>query len=1018
MVIAPLPARAADIGSSGPLTQIHVSDRLQCQVHYEGDSHGEFYGGTPASCGTFLGVGGPSDEGGVVYGGSSGLVPVSQSAVTGHGTGALPYRVETIAKAGETGLSIKQIDTYVAGADRYTTTASVTNSTSATQTVVLYHAADCYLGDSDYGYGHHDDATGGIFCTKNANNSPPGRLQGFIPVEGGSNHVETHYSSNWSHVFSGRPLPDTCDCSTHQDNGMAISWTMTLQAGATMSRSWATDFSPVGAIKVKNYAALGDSVAAGEGIGYGWTWDGAARRWTGGSRDGTWSSDFQSADCHQTPSAHPRLVANAIGAELSHFACTGASTFNGVLKAKRNAANAVVQPAQLGSASIVNADAVNSAYDDSAPDVVSLSLGANDVQFADLVARCYGFDVIGLAQCGLDPDEERNLINTIFVAKSSVRRVLQEIVRRGEAHGKIPVVALTQYVDPFPASYPTSGSCIDINPRIGNVPLGFQVEDTPVGSQMSNYEMGYLRTNLRRLNAALSEVAQEFPNVVVIPPPAEFAQHRWCSSDPWVYGASTRAVSFPHHLNDLAPFHPTAAGQAAIAEGVVSRIRAGRQVTLGTRVPTTFPNSVSLVFDRVLTGGAAFFSTLRGLSPARRSGTRRGDTTGGLAIPAGLPMPEGFAPVAFFSVGTSAEHEAGVEVSLPHEGAAALYQAVAGGWERLDATIQDDLITARVDRLSPLALGDPAPAIDAAFSVGGDGGVAPAEMTFEASGTSSATAALRWDFGDGETATGAAVTHRYRSSGSYDVVMRATSPQGAVAEATRTVTVKNAAPEVHVVAPDRALTGVAQTFSAEGSRDPNGEIASVAWSFGDGSPLATGPRATHAFDRAGEYTVTATVYDEEGAATERALRVRVVDTVEGAQVPSHPTELPPPTGAASAVDAPAAAADTRPPRVRVGRISVSRLRGRGRRARASVRVALVASDDITPRPALRSRCRVGGAQFKPCKMRGGRVELTLARGTHALEVEVTDAARNRSVVRAKIRVPAKRRAKSRPARAR
>lgn len=54
------------------------------------------------------------------------------------------------------------------------------------------------------------------------------------------------------------------------------------------------------------------------------------------------------------------------------------------------------------------------------------------------------------------------------------------------------------------------------------------------------------------------------------------------------------------------------------------------------------------------------------------------------------------------------------------------------------------------------------------------------------------------------------------------------------------------------------------SFSATGSTDPDGAIASYLWSFGDGGS-STLPAPTHAYYQAGTYTVTLTVTDDDGA---------------------------------------------------------------------------------------------------------------------------------------------------------
>jgi PKD repeat protein len=65
-------------------------------------------------------------------------------------------------------------------------------------------------------------------------------------------------------------------------------------------------------------------------------------------------------------------------------------------------------------------------------------------------------------------------------------------------------------------------------------------------------------------------------------------------------------------------------------------------------------------------------------------------------------------------------------------------------------------------------------------------------------------------------------------------------------------------------------------FSAAGSSDPDDGIVSFAWNFGDGE-TATGTTPSHAFARAGTYTVTLTVTDHGGLTATDTARVTVAN---------------------------------------------------------------------------------------------------------------------------------------------
>ncbi|MCU1353083.1 MAG: hypothetical protein JWM05_2292, partial [Acidimicrobiales bacterium] len=268
MVLGLLPAQAAwaasqDIHSNGPLTDIWTGDDLTCQVAHTGSTGTtyQFYGGAPGSCGTFLSIdtpGGDPQSFGYGAAASTTYTPVSQSAVTGSGTADDPYRVTTVEAAGSTGLQVTQVDSYVAGNDYYQTDMTVTNTSSATASGRLYHAADCYLQGSDVGYGYVDASKNAVACAANANNSPRALIEEFAPLTGSAKYVEAGYSTVWSDVRSQTDLPSTCDCTIREDNGMGINWDFSLAPGASQTFSLLSNFSSSGVLADHTISATGD----------------------------------------------------------------------------------------------------------------------------------------------------------------------------------------------------------------------------------------------------------------------------------------------------------------------------------------------------------------------------------------------------------------------------------------------------------------------------------------------------------------------------------------------------------------------------------------------------------------------------------------------------------------------------------------------------------------------------------------------------------------------------------------
>jgi hypothetical protein len=235
------------IVSSGPLTRILVSPDLNCQVAHEDDQLFEFFGLETGACGTFLAVGGtlygPAD---VPSGGSASprtpWTPVERSEPRGTGSEADPFVVVTVVDAGGSGIRVEQRDSYVAGEESYRTDIRLTNVGPAEQRGILYRAGDCFLQDSDVGFGHIDD--GAPACVISP--APDARIEQWLPLSPGSQHIEASFDEVWATIGAQRPFPDTCACSTAIDNAAGLSWDVTIPAGGSVTHSHLTFFSPEG----------------------------------------------------------------------------------------------------------------------------------------------------------------------------------------------------------------------------------------------------------------------------------------------------------------------------------------------------------------------------------------------------------------------------------------------------------------------------------------------------------------------------------------------------------------------------------------------------------------------------------------------------------------------------------------------------------------------------------------------------------------------------------------------------
>lgn len=250
---------SVNIGTpAGPLTQISIGVDLSCQVQHTGDTSLEFFppSVTPGDCGTFVATGGTlftpdfsnhDSTSTSSLGARTAFTAVSQSAVSGAGTTASPKQVTTVAAVGATGLRITERDSYITGQESYRTDVTIQNTGSTQQTGLVYRAGDCYLQNSDSGFGFVEAGPKAVGCSANANNSPAGRIEEWYPITGGNNFMEDVYSTVWGRIGAQMPFADTCaQCTSQLDNGGGVSWGLTLAPGASTKFSHYTTFSPTG----------------------------------------------------------------------------------------------------------------------------------------------------------------------------------------------------------------------------------------------------------------------------------------------------------------------------------------------------------------------------------------------------------------------------------------------------------------------------------------------------------------------------------------------------------------------------------------------------------------------------------------------------------------------------------------------------------------------------------------------------------------------------------------------------
>ncbi|MFA5772700.1 MAG: PKD domain-containing protein, partial [Thermoplasmata archaeon] len=164
------------------------------------------------------------------------------------------------------------------------------------------------------------------------------------------------------------------------------------------------------------------------------------------------------------------------------------------------------------------------------------------------------------------------------------------------------------------------------------------------------------------------------------------------------------------------------------------------------------------------------------------------------------------------------------------------------------------------------------------------------QITFDASGSldpNGDTLTYSWDFGDGTTGSGKTATHTYSTQGSYTVTLTVKDSKNNANDfgvsstiINQLITTKkslsiitgNTPPIAKVSISDVEINkGYVLNFSigevisldASKSTDPDGQVATVSWTMGDGSPAKTGKTITHTYTAEGTYNVIAKLTDDK-----------------------------------------------------------------------------------------------------------------------------------------------------------
>ncbi len=241
--------------------------------------------------------------------------------------------------------------------------------------------------------------------------------------------------------------------------------------------------------------------------------------------------------CQRSQDAYAEVLQAATGLRVANLACASASISDGLLSAQ-SGRRPVTPPAQVGVLKSI-----------SSLEAVIVSVGANDIGWADFLKYCYG-----LSRCD-DQVSERLMSSRLDTFQLQYAQLLQQLADLPTR----PAVIVTSYYDPFGETF----DCAALQDPQAPVPAppgyGFAPEsDDGDPAEKVPTKVEPMRSILTQLNLILEEGAEAFGFTSVAP---TFEGHALCSDQPWVQG-----------LSDPNPFHPNAAGELAIAAAQLPKL--------------------------------------------------------------------------------------------------------------------------------------------------------------------------------------------------------------------------------------------------------------------------------------------------------------------------------------------------------------------------------------------------------------------------------------------------------------
>jgi alpha-tubulin suppressor-like RCC1 family protein/PKD repeat protein/lysophospholipase L1-like esterase len=460
------------------------------------------------------------------------------------------------------------------------------------------------------------------------------------------------------------------------------------------------------------YTVLGDSLSAG---------------------DGAPPYIPESASCHRSYDAYGRQIGNYLYSATENFIACSGEVVQGVYFNHNGA--------QLGALSPTN-------------NLVTISVGVNDIGFADVVTLC----VLMGTGCQWIKDAPTN----------------EQIARLGDPSTDSPVVGQDQTKSStdkvFNLARLYKAIRDNLAPDARLVVVGYPRVLVPHHdcNLMLPDEVDWLNSLEAKLDDQIRQAALQVGAEYVQGSYDALSGHELCPADPsnlpWVNSVLNTII-----YTDYTPFHPNNNGQNQIAKVVLAHILQG---------PPSI-NTLFVVPNQTATTPAAV--------PAGTGQVSFSSSWPGSDMAMSLVSPTG-RQITRATVASDVQHVVGRTYEVT-----TIQNPEPGQWtvKEFGANVSPDGEMVRINAVSVPPINLPP---TARFSASATDGTAPLAINFNARASTDSdgsVASFSWDFGDGSTASGAVVSHVYGQPGTFQAHLTVTDNGGAQGLASQTIRVRN-----------------------------------------------------------------------------------------------------------------------------------------------------------------------------------------------------------------------------------